>query len=205
MAREILDPKGSGSSTLLENLKRTNRNFAELNARTRRVYLDLASFHVHDDLGSHLPGTAADDDLGLADSGATSFHLYSVAANNSSVSAFGVYPFPLPGEYVDAGAITVGVRAKAGGDVEVEQSVDLIVLPVDEDGAVGADVCATAKQTLTTSYANYTFDLTETGLVRGSILLIEPNLIMNDTGGTADESAFISQVWVDFASTAFNQ
>lgn len=65
---------------------------------------------------------------------------------------------------------------------------------------LGADICATAAQSLTTSYANYDFTITPTGLAAGDVLNLDFALATNDTGGANAGAPTISKIDVLLAA-----
>ncbi|MBS0206635.1 MAG: hypothetical protein JSS49_27475 [Planctomycetes bacterium] len=93
--------------------------------------------------------------------------------------------FALPVEYVGGGNITVRVKAQETvGAATVSTTIDMSVYKVDKAAGIGADLCATNAQDVTTAAANADFSVTPTGLVAGDVLDIEVNVVTNDTGGT---------------------
>lgn len=120
--------------------------------------------------------------------------LISEAANGTSVSNKCRFLVELPPEYVASESVTLRVRAKITGDVEVAQTIDAAVYEGDTEGGVGDDLCATAAQTLTDEFANYDFTITDAGLTAGDILDIELTAAADDTGGTANKLIQIGAV-----------
>jgi hypothetical protein len=120
--------------------------------------------------------------LGVAD--AAGSLLTGTQTNNTSASEVAAFAFVLPENYVDGQAITVRVRAKVSAARQVSATVDIVAKKVGD--TLGSDICATAAQNLTTSYANYDFTITPTGLVAGDVLCIEVYLATNDTGGSTN-------------------
>lgn len=98
-------------------------------------------------------------------------------------------------DYVDGEAVTVRVRAKVSVARTVAATVDVVAKEIG-DGALGADICATAAQNLSTAYANYDFTITPTGLVAGDRLQIDLTLATDDTGGASDGLPTITKVSV---------
>jgi hypothetical protein len=74
----------------------------------------------------------------------------------------------LPPEYVSGETIQFKFRAKRGAAGDA--NLDLNVYKVDGEGGCGSDICITAAQALTTVYADYTFEITTTGLACGDVL-----------------------------------
>lgn len=125
---------------------------------------DATSLGLGDAAGSVVTGTTTNG-------GAT--------ASASETAAFSVQ---LPDNYVDGGAIELRVRAKVSADRQTSQTVDAVVKLLGD--SLGSDICADAAQTLTTSYANYDFTITPTGLVAGDVLWVEITLATDDTAGS---------------------
>lgn len=126
--------------------------------------------------------------------GSASPILTSEAANNNSKTNVCRFLFALPAEYDAGETITCRVRAKVGGALAVAQTVDIEAYKSDLGAGVGSDLCATAAQAVTTSYANYDFTITPTGLVAGDLLDIELTMVANDTGGSANQAITIGAV-----------
>lgn len=140
-----------------------------------------------DDLGD----TATAAILGLADT--VGSVMLSTAANGNTVTQSAVVAIALPESYAPGGTVTVRIRAKQHDTLlTVGTTVDLVAKLVGD--TLGSDICTTAAQTLTTSYANYDFTVTPTGLVAGDILALDCFLALNDTGGTVNKAASISAV-----------
>ena len=92
--------------------------------------------------------------------------------------------FALPAEYVAAGTITVRVKARMNNTLTVGGSIDVTgCYKTDGAAGIGSDLCTTTLQALTTSFANYDFTITPTGLAAGDLLDIQLTGIATDTGG----------------------
>lgn len=113
------------------------------------------------------------------------------AANNNSKTNRARFLIPLPETYEDGETVTLRFSAKVGGALAVAQTIDVTAHKLDGDATVGSDLCTTAAQTLTTSFADYDFTITPTGLVAGDVLDVEVTLVANDTGGSANQAASI--------------
>lgn len=133
--------------------------------------------------------------LGLAD--APGSPLLGNAANNTHPTDKAVALFTLPESYVAGSAVTVRIAAKLAGAVEVAGKVDLVAKK-QGNGALGADICATAAQTVTgdDTYANFDFVVTPTTLSPGDVLALEVNCDNDDTAGTANKAMSIGAVSV---------
>lgn len=136
--------------------------------------------------------------LGLADT--VGSVAKSTASNGDSQDDAAVFLFPLPNLYVSGAAITVRIRAKKDTTAgTVADKVDLVAKLVGD--TLGSELCTTAAQSITTSYANYDFTVDPTGLVAGDILALEVHGITDDTGGATNKAVFISRVEVRLALT----
>lgn len=118
------------------------------------------------------------------------------AASGNSKSNSGRFQFALPAEYVAAGSVKVRVSARVTGLVQVAQTIDCLCYESDQAAGVSADLCATAAQTLTASFASYDFTITATNLVAGDLLDILLTGAANDTGGTANKLVEIGGIQV---------
>lgn len=140
-----------------------------------------------DDLGD----TATAAILGLADTRGSVLLATAASGNTQNQSAVAV--FRLPHTYVAGSTITCRVRAKQATTLlTVGTTVDVVAKLIGD--TLGSDICTTAAQTVTTSYANYDFTITPTGLVAGDLLAIEVFVIEDDTGGTVNTAGSISRV-----------
>jgi len=139
-----------------------------------------------------LPDAADATELGLADTQGST--VKGTTTNNTTASEKAAVRVALPADYVDGQAVTLRVRAKVSAARQVSATVDAVVKECGD--SLGADVCATAAQTLTTSFVNYDFTITPTDLVAGDELNIELALATNDTGGSTNGYPEISHVEV---------
>lgn len=105
--------------------------------------------------------------------GAGTLLLSGEGANGNTKTDTVMFEFALPPEYVAAGDLKVVVKAKyAGAGTVGTKTLDCEAYELDDDGAVGGDICATTIATLTTSYAAYTFNITATDLVAGDKIVV---------------------------------
>lgn len=98
-------------------------------------------------------------------------------------------------DYVAGAAVTVRLRAKVSAARQVSATVDMTCKKI-ADGALGADICATAAQNLTTAYVDYDFTITPTTLAAGDQLQVDITLATDDTGGSSDGAPTISEISV---------
>lgn len=101
----------------------------------------------------------------------------------STANSDTVYPCTfklfLPENYVAGAALSLRLHAKkyVGG---TNGYADVLCYKADGEAGVSADICATDEQTLTTSYADYDFTITPTGLIAGSELDFRINIRAED-------------------------
>lgn len=130
--------------------------------------------------------------LGLAATTA-GVNLVGNAANNNTKSDYAQIECVLPGWYKAGGPITVRLRAKWSTTLlTVSSKVDVDSCKVAADGVLGSDLCTTAAQQVTISFAEYSFVVTPTGRVPGDKLVIRVALLGDDTGGAVNTAGAIS-------------
>lgn len=139
--------------------------------------------------GLQLAATAAAGVFGVSTGthGSATPQLVGEAASGNSKTDECRFSFALPAEYVSAGDVKVRVKARITGNVEVAQTIDVSAFESDGAAGVSAELCATAAQALTATFANYDFVITATDLVAGDLLDIKLTGVANDTGGTANK------------------
>jgi len=167
-------------------IPRTNLEQNNLESYT----IPMTSWRVHDALHTLLPGTSATDDLGLIGgtfgSASPSIQTYDVkTVGATSLYARNADRFILPPEYV-AGQ-TVVIRLHAGMLTTVADTTataDLEVYLSDEEAGAGADLCATAAQSINSlTLADKDFTITASGLSPGDVLDVRLALAINDAAG----------------------
>lgn len=104
--------------------------------------------------------------------------------------------YTLPPEYQEAETVTLRVHARITADANTSETIDAEVYETDGEAGVGSDICATAAQTLTTSFASYDFTITATTLTAGDTLDIELTGVADDTGGAAGAVIEIGEVFL---------
>lgn len=151
----------------------------------------LSAFRVWDAIATNLPGTSANDDLGLA--GGT-FGTDGPKLTTGDLKAAGATTryaraqLRLPPEYDDGETVTL--RISGGMETTVSDTtatVDVEAYKVDREGSVGSDICATAATTINSlTFANVDFTITATGLAAGDLLDVRIAVAVNDAAtGTA--------------------
>lgn len=168
-------------TTIYGNLPRTNITQEDL----AEYPLSLADFVVHNAPSSKLPAAGANDDLGCvrAAFGTNSITLKSKDLKGLTADAnYGATVFHMPVEYVDGETVQIVVSGKMDTTVAGTSAVvDVEAYKVDGDGAVGADLCLTAAQSINSlTKADKTFVLNATGLAAGDILEIRVGITATD-------------------------
>lgn len=141
-----------------------------------------------------LPDSPNATDLGLSDTpGAAVLGTQTNGGSTASATEKAAFLFNVPATYEPGAALTLRVRAKVSAARQVSATVDAVVKKLG-DAALGSDVCATAAQALTTSFANYDFTITPTGIAPGDVLYVELALATDDTGGSTNGTPSIAAV-----------
>jgi hypothetical protein len=133
------------------------------------------AWRVHDALATVLPGTAANDDLGLIGGafGSASPTIQSVDFGGTSTTAYARCQIPLPAEY-EAGQ-TVTLRFHAGMLVVADATCTLDVVCYEADGEAGisADIVSEsspAQSINSATFADINFIITPSALTAGDLL-----------------------------------
>lgn len=146
-------------------------------------------WRVWNAMQTNLPGAAADDDLGLI-GGTWASATPMIQSSNPTGAAVLQYAraqFPLSPEYDPGQRVYFRMRAKIAEVCGTKSQLDVAVFESDKEAGLGSDLSATlGPYTLTTSYDNYDFVLTPTGLVPGDMLDIRIKVDLDDTGAHAD-------------------
>jgi len=101
----------------------------------------------------------------------------------------------IPWEYIASETVKVNVRARyAGAGTIGTKTLDLECYEIDEDGAEGADICATGIQALTSSLADYEFTITDAGLAPGDKIKLKVTAVVQETGGADPLNAEITKL-----------
>lgn len=122
------------------------------------------------------------------------------AVSGTTKTDYAQIDFVLPAWYVSGAAITVRVRAKWTTTLLTVSSLVDVEVKVAADGSLGSDICTTAAQQVTTSFAEYSFTVTPTNRVAGETLTIRVGLLGDDTGGTINTAGAISACAVVLAA-----
>jgi hypothetical protein len=157
----------------------------------KKFIVPWSAFRVHDAIQTPLPSPSANDDLGLPTTqtfGTVSWYLNTYDLKTTTTTCYARFCFELPPEYDDGETITLRIRGGMNTTVaDGSATIDAEVYKADRDGAVGADLCATAAQSINNlTNADKDFTITPTGLVGGDILDCRIALAVVDTAtGTA--------------------
>ena len=163
-----------------------------------RYEIPFYAWRVHDAPQTNLPGTSADDDLGLY---GTTIGTNPPYIATSDLKAEGGNPtlryaratVKLPAEYVDGQTITI--RFKAGMITTIADdgcTLDLECYLTDDEDGVGADICTTGATTINSlTWANIDFTITPTSVVAGDTLDLRVRTSVSDAAtGTAVIAGF---------------
>jgi len=91
----------------------------------------------------------------------------------------------LPSGYEAGGTVKLAVHARyAGGGTAGTVTIDAEVYELTDAGAAGGDLCATAAQSVSGSWADVEFTVTPTGLTAGDRLMILLRASVQETGGS---------------------
>jgi hypothetical protein len=147
--------------------------------------ISLSSVKTWDAVQTNIPGTAANDDLGLVTGTlATDVPtLQSGDAKATTVTRYAGFYVPVPAEYVDGETITIVFNA--GMKTTVSDTSAVLDLEAYRVGAPTVDVCATAQQSINSlTAADKSFTITPTGVVAGELLFCRAKIAIVD-GATA--------------------
>ena len=161
-------------------------------ARSSLVQDDLQNYvipfrdwRIADNLSSLLPATAASDDLGMDGEtfGTETPFLVTSGAKATTVTQYGRFQFALPPEYVSGQSVRIQVKAGMKTTIsDGTATVDFQVYESDDDGGVGADLCATAAQSINSlTQATLNFDITATSLAAGDLLDCRMTVAITDS------------------------
>lgn len=164
-----------------------------------RFPIPLHEFRVHDALATALSGTPAADDLGITTGTLGSAAIRLSAGDLKAAGAttrYARHPQVIIPECYDA-AETFTIIVSGGMETTVADTsctVDLQVYKLDKDGAVGADICATAATSINSlTFADKTFTITSTSLEPGDVLDVRVAIACTDAAtGTAVTPAIAS-------------
>ena len=105
-------------------------------------------------------------------------------ANSNTKTGTLCFEFPLPPEYVADADIKLAVHAKfddSSGVTVGTKTLDAQAYKMADDGSSGSDLATSGAQTLTNSFADYAFPITDTGLDAGDKLLVYVRTVLQAT------------------------
>lgn len=192
------DVRITGNLTVDGNLPTVAR--ADIAQDANRVFvIPMTSCRVWDAPQTLLPGTAANDDLGLVRGTLGTNSLVLSAGDLKAAGATTRYAglqIPIPAEY-DAGE-SLTLRLSAGMQTTVADNsatVDVQVYKADREGAVGSDLCATSVQGINSlTFSDKDFVITPTGLAPGDLLDVRIAVAVNDAATATAVTAAIGAV-----------
>lgn len=178
--------------------------YAEVRAASRTVFVDLMErLKGADGADLALSETAGDFFRNI---GTNQWLVDGEATINETEASVGWASFVLPSDYIDGGAVSIVVSAMVilAGDAanDATSTIDVEVFEQSKSaGTVGADICATAAQTLATAGADYTFTVTPTGLVAGDTLNVKlTTSVVETAGGTGAANSRIAKFGASIAA-----
>jgi len=116
-----------------------------------------------------------------AELNALSLRGYDITGDNEQSQL--AFEFDLPVEYVSAGDVKLRLHARyAGSGTAGTKTIDAVAYVIGDDGAFASDLVATNAQTLTTSWADYDFTVTATGLTAGKRLMVIVTTSLTESG-----------------------
>jgi hypothetical protein len=116
--------------------------------------------------------------------------------NGTEVSTL-AFELALPPEYVADANVKLNISAKydaSGGGTVPTCTIDAEVYELADDGSVGADLNATAAISLTSSFADKTFTITDTNLTPGDRLMVLIRTSIQEAGNTGTLKAVLGSV-----------
>jgi hypothetical protein len=94
--------------------------------------------------------------------------------------------------------ITVRISAQLDPDAPlVSHALDLTAKKSNQQGGVGSELCTTAQQTITDSWAEYSFTVDGSGLAPGDLVALVIRMALNDTGGSTNHTMQLGGIEVD--------
>ena len=116
------------------------------------------------------------------------------AKGNTKTSTL-AFEFALPVEYIADGNVRLVIHAQYAGDGEPgTKTIDAEVRELADDGTASGDLCVTAAQTVTGSWADYIFTITDTNLTGGDRLMVLVRTVIQETGNSEEVHAEIGSI-----------
>lgn len=188
----FLEAAGTTTGTVLMFLD--SRDATVVLARSALVQQDLQpypitfdAYRVWDAPQTVIPGTPANDDLGLIDNtfGAAAPTIETGDVKTTTVTRKTRFQFAVPVEYVAGQTITA--RINAGMKTTISDGTATVDVECVRQAAADTDICATAAQSINNLVAaDKDFTITPTDVVPGDILDVVLSVAIADTAtGTA--------------------
>jgi hypothetical protein len=155
------------------NFESANFDLLTGSPTTLTVPIPLTQFRVWDALQTNLPGTAADDDLGLVTGtfGTGAPYLRTVDFKASTALAYGRTQITVPPHYIAGAPITLEIDAGMLTTISDSGGSVLVNAAVYRAAAPSVNICATAAQGANSlTVATKTFTITSTNITPGELL-----------------------------------
>jgi len=192
---DVIPADGAITNAKISSSAEIARTKLALNSGVKYI-VPWSAFRVHDAIQTLLPSPSANDDLGFPATqtlGTVSWYLDTYDLKTLTQACYARFCYELPAEYADGETVTLRIRAGMKTTIaDGSATIDAEVYKADRDGAVGADICATAATTCNTlANSDVDFTITPTGLMTGDILDVRIALSVVDT---ATATAVIGEV-----------
>jgi hypothetical protein len=150
--------------------------------------IPLTQWRVWDAFATNLPAAAATDDLGLVGGtwASASPTLQSVDFGGTSTTAYARAQIILPWEYESGQSVTLRFHAGMLVVADASCTLDAVVYKTNEEAGIGADICATAAQSINSAtFADIDFTITATSLSPGDTLDVRIEVAGTDAGNAS--------------------
>lgn len=176
----------AGNLTVAGNMPTTNRT--SLAQESLAIYnIPLMLLRKHDDLAALLPATPATDDLGIVtgtpgtDVPTLQTEDLKAEGGNPTLNRC-TFEFTMPPEFDDTTDVTIDIHAGMLTTIADDTAtVDVEVWESDKEAGAGADLCATAAQSINSlTLATKTFVITAASLISGDKILVRITTSVSD-------------------------
>ena len=151
---------------------------------------------VHDSMLA-LPGTAANDDLGITAGtmGSASPSIVSSDGAQTTVTQYARFQYCLPPEYAAGQSVTLRIYAGMATVSDDKANVDVQAYEPTAAGVTSTDICETAAQSINSAtLAAKDFVITPTELTAGDMIDVRITVAIDDTATGSGVTAKITQV-----------
>jgi hypothetical protein len=167
-----------------------------------RCPVALTGLRVWDAFHTNLPGTAATDDLALIGGTFGTAHPMVQAGDLKAAGAttrYARFTFVLPECYDDGETVSLVLSAGMKTTIaDTSCTVDVECYKHDKISGISADLCATAAQSINSlTFADKSFTITPTTLVKGDVLDVRIAIACNDAATATAVTPTIANI--DFA------